>query len=74
MLIQRFAEALLVCLQVKKVSLHPDKQPKPPAKQAPVMKDKPSEGSKDVSITLLQKQCLFLSFVFILKTISNDFF
>ncbi|XP_024127253.1 coronin-7 [Oryzias melastigma] len=33
--------------QVKKVSLHPDKQPKPPAKQAPVMKDKPSEGSKD---------------------------
>ncbi|KAF6732541.1 Coronin-7 [Oryzias melastigma] len=44
--------------QVKKVSLHPDKQPKPPAKQAPVMKDKPSEGSKDVSITLLQKQVI----------------
>uniref|UniRef100_A0A8C7YW78 Coronin n=1 Tax=Oryzias sinensis TaxID=183150 RepID=A0A8C7YW78_9TELE len=34
--------------QVEKVSLHPDKRPKPSAKQLPAMKDKASEGSKDV--------------------------
>uniref|UniRef100_A0A8C7YWZ9 Coronin n=1 Tax=Oryzias sinensis TaxID=183150 RepID=A0A8C7YWZ9_9TELE len=33
--------------QVEKVSLHPDKRPKPSAKQLPAMKDKASEGSKD---------------------------
>ncbi|KAM4535896.1 coronin-7-like isoform 1-T1 [Fundulus diaphanus] len=33
--------------QVEKVSLHPDKRPKPAAKQTPVKKEQPSGGNKD---------------------------
>lgn len=44
----------VVCPQVEKVSLHPDKQPKPkapPAKQMPAKKELASGGSKDVRDT-----------------------
>ena len=37
-----------ICPQVDKVSLHPNKRPKPLAKQAPAKKELSSEGSKDV--------------------------
>ena len=48
-----------ICPQVEKVSLHPDKQPKPkapPAKQVPAKKELASGGSKEVRHTLIVYQ------------------
>lgn len=47
-----------VCPQVEKVSLQPDKQPKPkapPAKQMPAKKELASRGSKEVRDTSVEK-------------------